>query len=162
MPLVQKTLTLAAGATSDNILANTNYEFVDGNVRLRVASAVDTAGTSATADTFLNVSVNNAEYSKDVSVPALVTGQPFGVLNGSYTNKLLSEKSLSKAKVIEEISELIDAVEKDTNKVHEAADVFYHLIMYLEANNIKIEDVMLELDKRKKWFMMKIIFLRKF
>ena len=67
MPLVQKTLTLAAGATSDNILANTNYEFVDGNVRLRVASAVDTAGTSATADTFLNVSVNNAEYSKDVS-----------------------------------------------------------------------------------------------
>ena len=71
-------------------------------------------------------------------------------VNGSYTNKLLSEKSLSKAKVIEEISELIDAVEKDTNKVHEAADVFYHLIMYLEANNIKIEDVMVELDKRKK------------
>ena len=83
-------------------------------------------------------------------------------VNGSYTNKLLSEKSLSKAKVLEEISELIDAVEKDTNKVHEAADVFYHLIMYLEANNIKIEDVMLELDKRKKWFMMKIIFLQKF
>ena len=71
-------------------------------------------------------------------------------VNGSYTNKLLSEKSLSKAKVLEEISELIDAIEKDTNKVHEAADVFYHLIMYLEANNIKIEDVMLELDKRKK------------
>ena len=84
MPLVQKTLTLAAGATSDNILANTNYEFVDGNVRLRVASAVDTAGTSATADTFLNVSVNNAEYSKDVSVPALVSGQPFGYNNVSY------------------------------------------------------------------------------
>jgi len=83
-------------------------------------------------------------------------------VNGSYTNKLLSEKSLSKAKVLEEISELIDAVEKDTNKVHEAADVFYHLIMYLEANNIKIEDVMLELDKRKKWFMMIIIFLQKF
>ena len=71
-------------------------------------------------------------------------------VNGSYTNKVLSEKSLSKAKVTEEIGELIDAVEKDTNKVHEAADVFYHLIMYLEANNIKIEDVMLELDKRKK------------
>ena len=83
-------------------------------------------------------------------------------VNGSYTNKLLSEKSLSKAKVLEEISELIDAVEKETNKVHEAADVFYHLIMYLEANNIKIEDVMLELDKRKKWFMMIIIFLQKF
>ena len=69
---------------------------------------------------------------------------------GSYTNELLSNKSLSKAKVLEEISELIEAVDKDTNKIHEAADVFYHLIMYLEANNIKIEDVMEELDKRKK------------
>ena len=69
---------------------------------------------------------------------------------GSYTNKLLSNKSLSKAKVLEEISELVEAVDKDTNKIHEAADVFYHLIMYLEANNIKIEDVMVELEKRKK------------
>ena len=69
---------------------------------------------------------------------------------GSYTNELLSNKSLSKAKVLEEISELIEAVDKDTNKIHEAADVFYHLIMYLEANNIKIEDVMVELEKRKK------------
>jgi len=69
---------------------------------------------------------------------------------GSYTNELLSNKSLSKAKVLEEISELVEAVDKDTNKIHEAADVFYHLIMYLEANNIKIEDVMVELEKRKK------------
>ena len=71
-------------------------------------------------------------------------------VEGSYTNKLLSDKSLSKAKVLEEIGELIEAVEQDTNKIHEAADVFYHLIIYLEANNIKIEDVMAELDKRKK------------
>ena len=71
-------------------------------------------------------------------------------VEGSYTNKLLNDKSLSKAKVLEEINELIEATEKDTNKIHEAADVFYHLIMYLEANNIKIEDVMIELDKRKK------------
>ena len=71
-------------------------------------------------------------------------------VDGSYTNKLLSNKSLSKAKVLEEINELIDAVEKDTNKIHEAADVFYHLAMYLEANNIKVEDIMSELDKRKK------------
>ena len=68
----------------------------------------------------------------------------------SYTNKLLSDKLLSKEKVLEEINELIEAVEKDTNKIHEAADVFYHLIMYLEANNIKIEDVITELNKRKK------------
>tara|TARA_B100001063_G_scaffold187675_1_gene177936 strand:+ start:413 stop:685 length:273 start_codon:yes stop_codon:yes gene_type:complete len=68
----------------------------------------------------------------------------------SYTNKLLGDKSLSKEKVLEEIGELIEAVENDSNKIHEAADVFYHLIMYLEANNIKIEDVMIELDNRKK------------
>ena len=71
-------------------------------------------------------------------------------VEGSYTNKLLRDKSLSKEKVLEEISELIDAVKKNTNKIHEAADVFYHLIMYLEANEIKIEDVMKELNKRKK------------
>ena len=71
-------------------------------------------------------------------------------VKGSYTNKLLNDKSFSKDKVLEEINELIEATEKDTNKIHEAADVFYHLIMYLEANNIKIEDVMSELDKRKK------------
>ena len=71
-------------------------------------------------------------------------------LEGSYTNKLLNDKSLSKAKVLEEINELIEAVENDTNKIHEAADVFYHLIMYLEANNIKIEEVMTELNNRKK------------
>ena len=71
-------------------------------------------------------------------------------VEGSYTNKLLHDKSLSKKKVLEEINELIEAVENDTNKIHEAADVFYHLTMYLEANEIKIEDVMEELNKRKK------------
>ena len=71
-------------------------------------------------------------------------------VEGSYTNKLLSDKSLSKEKVLEEINELIEAVENDSNKIHEAADVFYHLIMYLEANEVKIEDVMEELNKRKK------------
>ena len=70
--------------------------------------------------------------------------------DSSYTNKLLNDKNLSVAKVKEEIGELIEAVEKDTNKIHEAADVFYHLIMYLEANDVKIEDVMEELNKRKK------------
>ena len=44
----------------------------------------------------------------------------------------------------------MEAVEKNTNKIHEAADVFYHLIMYLEANDVKIEEVMKELSNRKK------------
>ena len=71
-------------------------------------------------------------------------------VDGSYTNTLLGDKQLSKSKILEEINELIEAVNKDSNKIHEAADVFYHLIMYLEANNIKIEDVIEELNKRKK------------
>ena len=71
-------------------------------------------------------------------------------IEGSYTNKLLEDKSLAKEKVIEEINELIEAIEKDSNKIHEAADVLYHLIMYLEKSGIKIEEVMEELNSRKK------------
>ena len=68
----------------------------------------------------------------------------------SYTNKLLNNKKLSVEKVKEEIAELIDAIEKNSNKVHEAADVLYHLMVFLETNGIKIEDVMDELKKRQK------------
>ncbi len=68
----------------------------------------------------------------------------------SYTNKLLNDKILSVSKVKEEIGELIEAVEQNSNKIHEATDVIYHLMVYLETNNIKIEDVMDELKKRQK------------
>ena len=71
-------------------------------------------------------------------------------IEGSYTNKLLEDKNLAKEKVLEEVNELIEAVEKNSNKIHEAADVLYHLMMYLEANNIKTEEIMEELSSRKK------------
>ena len=71
-------------------------------------------------------------------------------IQGSYTYKLLNNKKLSVEKVKEEITELIDAIEKNTNKVHETADVLYHLMVLLEANGIKIEEVMDELKKRQK------------
>ena len=71
-------------------------------------------------------------------------------VEGSYTNKLLEDETLSKEKVLEEIGELVESIEKNTNKIHEAADVLYHLIMYLEKSGIKIEDVMEELNSRKK------------
>ncbi len=71
-------------------------------------------------------------------------------VEGSYTNKLLEDKNLVKEKVLEEVNELIEAVEENSNKIHEAADVFYHLIMYLERNEIKIEEIMDELASRKK------------
>ena len=84
------------------------------------------------------------------SLIKLARERKFSPVEGSYTNKLLTDKSLSKAKVLEEVNELIEAVEENSNKIHEAADVFYHLLMYLEANDIKIEEVMSELEKRKK------------
>ena len=68
----------------------------------------------------------------------------------SYTKKLLDNKKLAQEKVEEEIKELIEAVNKNNNKIHEAADVLYHLMVYLETNNIKIEDVLDELERRKK------------
>ena len=71
-------------------------------------------------------------------------------IKGSYTNKLLENKNLAKDKVLEEVNELIEAVEENSNKIHEAADVLYHLIIYLEANGVKIEDIMEELSARKK------------
>ena len=80
----------------------------------------------------------------------------------SYTNKLLNDKNLNVAKVKEEIGELIYAVEQNTNKIHEAADVIYHLMVYLEANNIKVEEVMSELKKRQKWVTIKTTYLLKF
>ena len=71
-------------------------------------------------------------------------------VEGSYTNKLLEDKNLAKEKVFEEVNELIEAVEENSNKIHEAADVLYHLMMYLEANDIKTEEIMEELSSRKK------------
>ncbi len=77
MPLVKKKLSVAAGATSDQVLAGTTYEYVDPGTRIVVAAAVDTAGT-ATADTTMDFTVNNAEFAKNASVSTIVTGQPFG------------------------------------------------------------------------------------
>ena len=71
-------------------------------------------------------------------------------IDESYTKKLLNDKNLNIEKVKEEIAELIDSIEKNSNKVHESADVLYHLMVLLEANGIKIEDVMDELKKRQK------------
>ena len=82
MPLVKKKLSIAAGATSDQVLAGTTYEYVDPGTRIVVAAAVDTVG-SPTADTTMDFTVNNAEFSKNASVSALVTGEPFG-WNGNY------------------------------------------------------------------------------
>ena len=79
-----------------------------------------------------------------------VIRQRKGASEDSYTSKLLKNKNFSIQKVKEEVGELIDSIEKNSNKIHESADVLYHLMVLLEVNGIKIEDVMDELKKRQK------------
>ena len=69
----------------------------------------------------------------------------------SYTSSLLSE-GLVKCidKLQEEFDELKEALNDNSNVVHEAADTVYHLLVTLEAANIKFEDVLEELESRKK------------
>ena len=67
----------------------------------------------------------------------------------SYTKKLLIDNNLCREKVMEEINELVDALTTKKKEVHEAADVIYHLLVLLEANNIKIEDILDELKNRQ-------------
>ena len=67
----------------------------------------------------------------------------------SNTHKLLNDKKMCSDKVNEEIKELLEAIQKNDNQVHEAADVLYHLLVLLESSKIKIEDVMQELKKRQ-------------
>ena len=100
MPLVKKKISVAAGAVSDQILSGTTYEYVDPGTRIVVAAAVDTAGT-ASADTTMDFTVNNAEFSKNASVSTLVTGQPFGWSNTGYImNDMITQGSVRNRPVI--------------------------------------------------------------
>jgi hypothetical protein len=83
-------------------LSGTTYEYVDANTVIRVAAAVDTAGTSTTADTTMNFTVNNAEFSRDASVSALVTGEPFGASEqSSYTmNNMITTGAIRNRPII--------------------------------------------------------------
>ena len=69
----------------------------------------------------------------------------------SYTSSLISG-GLSNCinKMEEEFGELKEALNDNSNIVHEAADTIYHLLVTLEAADIKFEDVLKELEDRKK------------
>lgn len=87
MPLVKQRFTLANGATSSNILANTNYEFISNSVPVIIAAAVDDAGTGGTDGetvTKMNATINNTELTSNGAVSALVSGEPFGYNNSGY------------------------------------------------------------------------------
>jgi phosphoribosyl-ATP pyrophosphohydrolase len=69
----------------------------------------------------------------------------------SYTSSLLSGGLVRCInKLQEEFDELKEALNDNSNIVHEAADTIYHLLVTLEAANIKFEDVLKELENRKK------------
>ena len=71
-------------------------------------------------------------------------------VKSSYTSFLLSRGTdfcLDKLK--EELTELEDAIKNNKNKVHEAADVIYHLLVTLESSGIDFNDIIKELKKRK-------------
>ena len=63
----------------------------------------------------------------------------------SYTAKLTDEKLHDK--LIEEINELITSNSR-SNRIWEAADLLYFLLVYLEKNNIDLEEVKNELKRR--------------
>ena len=70
----------------------------------------------------------------------------------SYTSFLLS-KGLSSCinKLEEEFIELKEALNSKNNEVvHEAADLIYHLLVTLEAADIKFEEILEELKKRRE------------
>lgn len=82
MPLVKKRITVAAGATSDQVLQGTTYEYVDPGTRIVVAC--QDATSTYEAKTNLNFTVNNSEFAKDALISEAVTGQPFGWNNTGY------------------------------------------------------------------------------
>ena len=74
-----------------------------------------------------------------------------GDIKSSYTSFLLSKGNdhcLDKLK--EELAELEDAIKNNKNKIHEAADVVYHLLVTLESTGINFDDIIKELKKREE------------
>ena len=95
MPLVKKTIDLAAGATSDQILAGTTYEYVGPNTRIVIAAAGGLATDAAidnldTTDVTLNFNVNNAEFARDAAVSGQVTGEAFGWRGNYVMNDMIT------------------------------------------------------------------------
>ena len=94
MPLVKKEITIAPGATSDQILAGTTYEYVGPNTRIVLAAAAQTnTGTIANQEAtsvIMNFNVNNAEFARDAAVSAMVTGEAFGWKGNYVMNDMIT------------------------------------------------------------------------
>ncbi len=98
MPLVKKRLTIAAGATSDQVLQGTTYEDVDPGTQIVVAAA-DNSGTYS-GDVTMNFTVNNAEFAKDAVVSEGVSGEAFGWRGGYVMNDMITTGQVRNRPVI--------------------------------------------------------------
>ena len=98
MPLVKKRLTIAAGATSEQVLQKTTYEYVDPGTQLIVAAA-DNTGTYS-GDVVMNFTVNNSEFAKDAIVSEGVTGEAFGWRGGYVMNDMITTGQVRNRPVI--------------------------------------------------------------
>ena len=94
MPLVKKEISLAAGATSEQILAGTTYEYVGPNTRIVVAAGVGNGGGATNFDddlnTVMNFNVNNAEFARDAEVSPVVSGEAFGWKGNYVMNDMIT------------------------------------------------------------------------
>tara|TARA_R110000772_G_scaffold266387_1_gene388818 strand:+ start:1281 stop:1640 length:360 start_codon:yes stop_codon:yes gene_type:complete len=99
MPLVKRRISLAAGATSDQVLTGTTYEYVDPGTKIVVAAASSVAGASG-ADITMDFNVNNAEFSRNASVSELVAGEPFGWTGNYVMNDMVTQGAVRNRPVI--------------------------------------------------------------
>lgn len=98
MPLVKKNITLAAGATSDQILVGTPYEYVSQGTRL-VVSAAESTGTYS-GNVVMNFSVNNTDFARDVAVSEKVSGEAFGWNTGYMLNDTVTTGAVRNRPVV--------------------------------------------------------------
>ena len=69
---------------------------------------------------------------------------------GSYTKKLLDNDFYLKRKIMEEAFETVN-FEQGDGLGWEAADLIYHLLVFLAKNNITWQDIVNNLSSRTKW-----------
>lgn len=67
----------------------------------------------------------------------------------SYTRKLLDDAIERRAKLLEEVNELVEAAGKAELR-WEAADVIYHMLVHLHAAGVTMQDVLWELESRRR------------
>lgn len=143
------------GATSGHkqYIKKMSYD-CDGDTILAEVEQVGVACHTGTKSCFFNNMIE--EEKKDFSVPALfdlIKERKAKPLEGSYTSYLF-EKGIDKIlkKVGEESAEVIIAAKNPdlTELQYEISDLMYHTMVLMVERGLKVEDILIELQKRYK------------